>query len=103
MGVHKANVMAVENNLRRIGAWSLLESVAREYGVLPREVIGAGRSRSVARARWRLWRILQDTLNMSSGEIGAVFDRSDTTVCLGIRANRGLLRASRRQPAPVGT
>lgn len=101
MGTHKANVTSVENNVRRIGAWPLLESVAREYRVLPREIVGSGRSRNVARARWRLWKILQDTLNLSSVELGVVFERDASTICGGIRANRGLLRPSRRQPTPV--
>ena len=79
--------------LRRIGALPLLEAVCAEHHVLPEQVLGRGRSRSVAAARHHLWLVLRDSLDFSYPEIAALFDVDHTTVLMGVRSYRGDIEA----------
>lgn len=75
--------------LRARGLSDLIDSVCRHRGVLPEELIGRGRSQSVARARHELWWKIK-TLperEYSYSEIARIFRRDHTTVSSGVLAH----------------
>ena len=58
--------------------------VAKEYGVTIRSLLGGGRTRRVAQARFEAWRVLHD-LGFSSPEIADIFRTDHSSVCRGVR------------------
>jgi chromosomal replication initiator protein len=67
---------------------SIALEVAREYGVLLRELRGMGREKDLCRARWDAWYRCK-RIGKSSTVIGRYFgDRDHATVLHGIRQMR---------------
>jgi len=67
----------------------LLDDVCRRHHVTRDEICGRARTRTITTARQDLWWHLRhhETLFFSYVEIGRLFERSHTTVLLGIRAD----------------
>jgi chromosomal replication initiation ATPase DnaA len=79
----RARVLA---RLERIGARGLAERTASEFGVaLGRVLQGKCRSRSVIRARHRIWCLLRHTLDLSYPEMARVFEADHTTIVVAVR------------------
>jgi len=59
---------------------SFAMSVAKKHGVSVAELLGRGRTASIARARRELYAVTKDTLGLSYPETGALFGRDHTTI-----------------------
>jgi chromosomal replication initiation ATPase DnaA len=75
--------------LRARGLSDLIDSVCRQRGVLPEELLGRSRARSVARARQELWWKIKNLSEReySCCEIARIFQRDHTTVSSGVLAH----------------
>jgi chromosomal replication initiation ATPase DnaA len=76
----------VRVRLDRLGARAVAERTAGEFGVTLEEVLaGESRSRSVARARHRLWCLIRHTLDLSYPEMERVFEADHTTILAAVK------------------
>jgi chromosomal replication initiation ATPase DnaA len=83
--------------LERIGARGLAERTASEFGVALGKVLqGKCRSRSVIRARHRLWCLLRHTLDLSYPEMAQVFEADHTTIVVAVRKRERELEVDAR-------
>jgi chromosomal replication initiation ATPase DnaA len=81
-------------NLQTIpGATQALERIASEHGVTALEVLGRGRTKSVARARAHFAHVLRASTELSYPEIGRLLGRDHTTAMHGDRAHEIRLTA----------
>lgn len=67
---------------------TVVESICREHGVSPDELLGRRRFSRVATARKHVWLYLHDVAGWSYPELGALFDRDHTTVMDGAASVR---------------
>ena len=75
----------IRERLVRLGAWSTLVALCREYGVSVEEVLSPCRSRTVVACRYRFLALLRHTLDLSYPEIQAATGFDTTS---GIEAVR---------------
>ena len=73
----------ISDRLAERGLFRHVRTVAKHHHVFEREVLGAGRSRSVVRARHALWRILYEDVGLSYPEIAEIWE---TTADVMIRS-----------------
>lgn len=85
---------AIVARVHEMGGGRVLDSLAREYLVPSREIVGTSRFMTCTAARHRLWFILRSTLNLSYPELGAMFDRDHTTIMAGCRKAEEIARVA---------
>jgi chromosomal replication initiation ATPase DnaA len=82
--------------LERLGARVLADRTASEFGVVLADILdGERRSRSIVRARHRLWCLLRHTLDLSYLEMEQVFEADHTTILNAVRKRERELNAGR--------
>ncbi len=88
--------------LERLGARALAERTASEFGVTLGKVLqGTSRSRSVIRARHRIWCLLRHTLDLSYPEMARVFEADHTTILVAVRKRERELEGDGPKPAQL--
>ncbi len=65
-------------------AMSIVASVGRDFGLSLEDMIGAGRNRHMAKARFIAYRLLRN-LGLSTPHIGRILDKDHTTVMHGLQ------------------
>jgi chromosomal replication initiation ATPase DnaA len=77
--------MTLENELRERGLWLLVERVARNFNLLPEEVISKRRDRAFVRARQVIYTKLISE-GYSFAAVGRMFRRDHTTVLHALKS-----------------
>lgn len=81
----KRIAIAVENRLRLLGVWPVVERTAALYGVHPHAVVGARRHREVVDARQHVLAVVRWSTGWSYPRLGRLFDLDHTSVMDAVR------------------
>lgn len=71
-----------------ISIFHLESSVCSLYGIDKSDLQSNSRKKSVAQARWIIWRVLYDVLKWGSPGIGRKYNRDHSTVLYGLKQAR---------------
>jgi chromosomal replication initiation ATPase DnaA len=87
----------VLERLEFLGARALAQRTASEFGVALGTVLqGKSRSRSVIRARHRIWCLIRHTLDLSYPEMERLFEVDHTTIVVAVRKRERELEGEER-------
>jgi chromosomal replication initiation ATPase DnaA len=88
----------VLERLEFLGARALAQRTASEFGVALGTVLqGKSRSRSVIRARHRIWCLVRHTLDLSYPEMERLFEVDHTTIVVAVRKRERELEGEARR------